>query len=358
MTALSKVALKSQAEVGVADLFMVRLLLGEDGKKRILPAEIAEHLGVDARAAKQRAQRAFPGGWCMMHYPSTSGMQEGVALDLKYLPAFVLGFDRNRVRAEVRPRLEEIQDEMYDALAAYTFDGVALNPRIEAVAAAPAPPTIAGTARDGALAAVATLVADALAARRPEEAGVILNAYLRIHYPPPPPPPPPPPLPYKRLVGRREMRRRERQVANERACIEQREEIRAARAKAEARGAHGPLRCIARRCWRAAERDPDMPAPERSTFRYLLSRSFQRVGWVRVLRPRRRAAEDKGFASRLAWLVKHGWLIRISRGPGSRPLKSRHLKFWLTIPAPHPASPVRRAVARKSRAIVRKGRAS
>jgi hypothetical protein len=50
------VGLKSHAEVGIAGLFTVRLLLGDDGKKRVLPAEIAERLGVDARAAKQRAR--------------------------------------------------------------------------------------------------------------------------------------------------------------------------------------------------------------------------------------------------------------------------------------------------------------
>jgi hypothetical protein len=64
-----------------------------------------------------------------MHLPSTGGPQENYALDLKYLPAFLLGFDRARCRPEVGARLEEIQEEMYEALAAYTFEGAAVNAR-------------------------------------------------------------------------------------------------------------------------------------------------------------------------------------------------------------------------------------
>lgn len=138
---LERMGLKACVEVGVAGLFNVRLLLGEDGHKRFLPGEVAERLGADRNAANQRAKRAFSRGVCMMHAPSAKGPQETVACDLKYLPAFLLGFDANRVRPEVRDRLEEIQEEMYDALAAYTFEGVAVAPSASTamVVAQPAP---------------------------------------------------------------------------------------------------------------------------------------------------------------------------------------------------------------------------
>jgi hypothetical protein len=49
---IPRVGLTSSAEVGIAGLFKVRLLLGEDGRKRFLPAEVADRLGADAKGAK------------------------------------------------------------------------------------------------------------------------------------------------------------------------------------------------------------------------------------------------------------------------------------------------------------------
>jgi hypothetical protein len=135
---IPRVGLKAVAEVSVSGLFAVRLLLGEDRHRYVLPAEIAERLGAAVNAAKARAKRAYRGGCRMMRYPSPSGEQDGLALDLKYLPAFLLGFDRTRVRDEVRARLDGIQEEMYEALAAYTFEGAAVNPHF----ATPLPPPV------------------------------------------------------------------------------------------------------------------------------------------------------------------------------------------------------------------------
>src|SRR5580692_6446154 len=136
---LPRIALAAPpATVEFRGLFKVRLLLGLDGRKRVVPGEVAESMGADRNAANQRAKRAFARGACIMHAPTSSAGQDLLALDLKYLPAFLLGFQVQRVRAEVRPRLDEVKEDLYDALAAYTFQGIAVNPAFRSALPAPA----------------------------------------------------------------------------------------------------------------------------------------------------------------------------------------------------------------------------
>jgi hypothetical protein len=190
---------KETAEVEFKGLFRVRLLLGEDGRRRVIVAELAEVLGLQSRGLKQRVQRSVPKGWCMMHPPSAGGAQEVLALDLKYLPALLAGIEVGRVRPEVRPRLEEIQEELYEALAAYVFEGGAVNRAFPGAlpppAAVPPDPVAVVTA---ALASAVT-AQDLDGARRYHAA---LAPLLRAPRPGPPAPrvrlapqPPPPPDP-------------------------------------------------------------------------------------------------------------------------------------------------------------------
>lgn len=136
---MARVELKAPAEVEFKELFKVRLLLGVDDKKRIVPSELAEVMGLASASFRSRVHRQFQQGCFMMKLPYEGslitkhpspggGEQLTLTLELKYLPALLLGIDVSRVRAEIRPRLKEIQDELYEALAAYTFEGVAVNP--------------------------------------------------------------------------------------------------------------------------------------------------------------------------------------------------------------------------------------
>lgn len=127
------------AEVEFKGLFRVRLLLDEDGRRRVVPTEIAEALGLDPISFRKRAKRAFPKGAAITASPSAGGLQDVLTLDLKYLPALLAGIDVGRVRPEIRLSLEEIQEELHEALAAYVFDGAAVNPAFGAASLPPAP---------------------------------------------------------------------------------------------------------------------------------------------------------------------------------------------------------------------------
>lgn len=130
------------ASVAFRGLFEVRLLLCEGGQRSVIPKEIGAALGLDADALVRRVRRQFPKGTAIMAVPSIGGEQETVTVDLRLLPAVLLGIDASRVRAELRPRIAEIQDELTNALAAYVFDGQAVNPAFASAVKAQAPRTL------------------------------------------------------------------------------------------------------------------------------------------------------------------------------------------------------------------------
>jgi hypothetical protein len=134
------------AIVAFKGLFTLSLFLGESGHRYVVVAQIAEALGLARQPLLRRVHRQFPKGGTIMVHPSSGGPQEVLAVDLKYLPAILAGIEVSRCREEIRPRLAEIQDELYEALAAYVFEGQALNPAfaapetpVAAPAALPAP---------------------------------------------------------------------------------------------------------------------------------------------------------------------------------------------------------------------------
>jgi len=125
---LARIALKASAEVEFRGLFKVRLLLGEDGKRRVVVNDIADAMGLTRQGLHDRARRRFAKGISMTLAPSDGGEQDTLALDIHYLPALLMGIDVGRCRESIQPRLTEIQEEFYDVLARYVFEGVAVNP--------------------------------------------------------------------------------------------------------------------------------------------------------------------------------------------------------------------------------------
>lgn len=132
---MSKAIVKSEPAVLAAPavwvefkgLFKVRLLLDDASRRRIVPNDIAAALGLRWTGLHDRIRRKFGKGIRVMRIPSQGGIQPTTTLDLHYLPAVLLGIEVSRVKKDLRPRLEEIQQELTDALAAYSFEGVAVN---------------------------------------------------------------------------------------------------------------------------------------------------------------------------------------------------------------------------------------
>jgi P22_AR N-terminal domain len=130
---LTRIGLKVEVHVEFKDLFKVRLLLGDDGRRRVVPSELADELGLDRQAMHRRMERTrIAKGLAIMPIPSLGGPQDTITLDVKRLPALLLGIEVGRVKPAIRPRLGEIQDELTDALAAYVFQGIAVNPAFAA----------------------------------------------------------------------------------------------------------------------------------------------------------------------------------------------------------------------------------
>ncbi len=130
---MSKKPLKTAAPELVAfkGLFEVRLLVGEDGRRRVVPKDIATFLGLDWLAMYRRIERNFSAGIAIARAPSRGGAQDTLTLDLDSLPGLLYGIEVTGVKPELRPRLGEIQRELTAALASYTFLGAAVNPAFE-----------------------------------------------------------------------------------------------------------------------------------------------------------------------------------------------------------------------------------
>ncbi len=122
---LARVERKALGEVTFKGLFAVRVLLGADGKRRVVVNEIAATMGLDAKGLRDRVHRSFVKGRCVMPLPSAGGEPDVLTLDIHYLPALLVTIEADRCREAIRERLTEIQEELYDALAAYTFEGQA-----------------------------------------------------------------------------------------------------------------------------------------------------------------------------------------------------------------------------------------
>lgn len=79
---------------------------------------IADRLGLDWRAQRQRIQRTpvLAKGGCMMHLPSPGGAQETLCLRLDLVNGWLFGIDVDRVSDEARPRVLAYQEECFAVL--------------------------------------------------------------------------------------------------------------------------------------------------------------------------------------------------------------------------------------------------
>ena len=86
---------------------------------------IADRLGLDWRAQRQRIQRTpvLAKGGCMMHLPSPGGAQEMLCLRLDLINGWLFGIDADRVSAEARPRVLAYQEECHAVLFRHFYGG-------------------------------------------------------------------------------------------------------------------------------------------------------------------------------------------------------------------------------------------
>ena len=87
---------------------------------------IVENLGIDwsGQAAKFRANKTR-WGVEMISTPTESGKQEMLCLPVRKLPAYLASINPNKVREELRPKIELYQAESDDALWNYWMNGKA-----------------------------------------------------------------------------------------------------------------------------------------------------------------------------------------------------------------------------------------
>jgi len=330
---LAKVALKvPPAWVEFRGLFKIRLLLGEDGRRRFIINDLADALGMSRAALQARAKRQLGEGISMMEIPSESGDQKMVTLDLDLLPALLLGVDVARVKKALRPRLTEIKRELHGALAAYTFDGVAVNPAF--APAVPSPDIAALSAKLDELVRVGKDVYEHTRNRVEVEVRRALHDELKRYD--------------AMLVGTvNRLQVLERSVESTAPAPprpqeegESKEDQGKLRAEAIARGIEAetkPLRAYPRlqgralQCWRAAQADATIPDGERRVLRYLMARANEppdpACSETWVWRRRKDVPEEAGFASRLRWLHRRGWLALRETGPDQE-------RFSFEVPKP------------------------
>lgn len=127
------IKLKAEATVEFRGLFKVQLLLGEDDVRRVALGQLAEALGLTSRGLRDRVEKTpmLAQGRKLIFLPSR---QKVTAIDLRRLPALLLTVTPGHVKESLRDRLLDVQEELALALAAYTFEGVAVSPEFKASA--------------------------------------------------------------------------------------------------------------------------------------------------------------------------------------------------------------------------------
>lgn len=82
--------------------------------------KICDDLGIDSNAQIQRIKRddLLSEGGCIIHVPSSKGIQETFCLDIDYLPSFLTGIQISKCRPEVQPILKDFKLKAKDLLAA------------------------------------------------------------------------------------------------------------------------------------------------------------------------------------------------------------------------------------------------
>jgi hypothetical protein len=90
----------------------------EAGEVFVAVKTICEAIGLDYERAKRNIKEhpVLSGGMSVQTYPTTSGVQEMVCLNLDYLHGWLFSISVNHVRKEIRPKLLTYQRECYKVL--------------------------------------------------------------------------------------------------------------------------------------------------------------------------------------------------------------------------------------------------
>lgn len=107
------------------------LAVKSGGSEFVVIKPLCVDLGIDVQAQQRRIERSAWGrqGTAMMAVPSAGGVQQTFCLNRKRIAMWLATLDTDRVRPEVRPRLELLQNEAADVLDAY-FSGKAHAPQV------------------------------------------------------------------------------------------------------------------------------------------------------------------------------------------------------------------------------------
>ena len=94
------------------------IVLNHENKPYIAMKPVCENIGLNWAAQFKRIQRhhVLGQGVVMMTIPSKSGNQEYLCLPISMLNGWLFGIDTNRVKPEIRQKLEQYQLECFDVL--------------------------------------------------------------------------------------------------------------------------------------------------------------------------------------------------------------------------------------------------
>lgn len=94
------------------------IVLNHENKPYIAMKPVCENIGLDWEAQRQRIKRhhVLSKGAFMIKVPSKGGEQQYLCLPISMLNGWLFGIDTNRVKPEIRQKLEQYQLECFDVL--------------------------------------------------------------------------------------------------------------------------------------------------------------------------------------------------------------------------------------------------
>ena len=94
------------------------IVLNQENKPYIAMKPVCENIGLDWEAQRQRIKRhhVLSKGAFMIKVPSKGGEQQYLCLPISMLNGWLFGIDTNRVKPEIRQKLEQYQLECFDVL--------------------------------------------------------------------------------------------------------------------------------------------------------------------------------------------------------------------------------------------------
>ena len=94
------------------------IVLNHENKPYIAMKAVCENIGLDWEAQRQRIKRhhVLSKGAFMIKVPTKGGAQQYLCLPISMLNGWLFGIDTNRVKPEIRQKLEQYQLECFDVL--------------------------------------------------------------------------------------------------------------------------------------------------------------------------------------------------------------------------------------------------